>query len=98
MQGNKEKYCPNMFFDSDNVSIGEFKTIEEAMEYPLKGCWCVNREENNLFDKFEQNQKALFSILVTLYGIVRDAKLLQSSNAPFSMLVTLLGMVTDCML
>lgn len=43
-----------MFFDSDNVSIGEFKTIEEAMEYPLKGCWCVNREENNLFDKYKQ--------------------------------------------
>ena len=51
-----------------------------------------------MFAKFEQKQKALFSILVTLYGIVRDAKLLQSSNAPFSMLVTLLGMVTDCML
>ena len=54
MQENIKKYCPNVLFNENNISIGEFKTLEEAMIHPLKGRWCFNRDEDNLFAKFKQ--------------------------------------------
>jgi hypothetical protein len=54
MQENIEKYCPNVLFNDNNISIGEFKTLEEAMTHPLKGYWRFNREEDNLFAKYKQ--------------------------------------------
>jgi Cdc6-like AAA superfamily ATPase len=54
MQENIEKYCPNVLFNDNNISIGEFKTLEEAMTHPLKGYWYFNREEDNLFAKYKQ--------------------------------------------
>ena len=54
MQENIEKYCPNVLFNDNNISIGEFKTLEEAMTHPLKEYWCFNREEDNLFAKYKQ--------------------------------------------
>lgn len=50
---NKEKYCPNILYDSNNVSIGEFKTLEDYMEFPIHDIWCVNRIDDNLFEKYK---------------------------------------------
>lgn len=54
IQENIEKYCPNVLFNDNNISIGEFKTPEEAMTHPLHGYWCFNQEEYNLFVKHKQ--------------------------------------------
>lgn len=52
MKTRKIEYCPNVLFENDNVSIGEFKTIEDCMNYPIKD-WCIAREEDNLFDLYK---------------------------------------------
>lgn len=49
IQENIEKYCPNVLFNDNNISIGEFKTLEEAMTHPLNGYWRFN-----LFVKHKQ--------------------------------------------
>ena len=46
-KNNKEAYCPNMFFDNGTVSIGEFITLDDAMNFPIKEIWCINRTEDN---------------------------------------------------
>ena len=33
---NKEPYCPNLFFNNDTISIGEFKTLDDAMNFPIE--------------------------------------------------------------
>lgn len=35
-KNKKEAYCPNMFFDNSIISIGEFKTLDDAMNFPIK--------------------------------------------------------------
>jgi len=35
-KNNKEAYCPNPIFNNGTVSIGEFKTIEDAMNFPMQ--------------------------------------------------------------
>ena len=34
---SKEAYCPNSFFDNGTISIGEFKTLDDANELSNKG-------------------------------------------------------------
>ena len=57
MQGNGQKcnneWCPNTIFSNGSVSIGEFKTLEEAMNFPKKEIWCINRTNDNLFNKYQ---------------------------------------------
>ena len=50
---NKGQYCPNCFFNNGTVCIGEFRTIEEAMNFPVKEIWCVNRTEDNKFNDYK---------------------------------------------
>lgn len=51
-KNNKEAYCPNMFFDNGTVSIGEFITLDDAMNFPIKEIWCINRTEDNKFQSY----------------------------------------------
>ncbi len=46
---NKDLYCPNKIFDNNKITIGEFRTYEEAMDFPLHEIWCINRSEDNKF-------------------------------------------------
>ena len=52
-KNNKESYCPNSLFDNGTISIGEFKTLEEAMSFPIKEIWCVNRKGDNKFQAYK---------------------------------------------
>lgn len=52
LMDKKEAYCPNSFFDNGNVSIGEFKTMEDAMNFPLREIWSVNRVQDNEFNSY----------------------------------------------
>lgn len=56
MQGNGDKrsaeYSPNTIFSNGYVSVEEFKTLEEAMNFPIKDVWCINRTDDNLFGKY----------------------------------------------
>ena len=45
-KNNKEAYCPNPIFNNGTVSIGEFKTIEDAMNFPMQEIWCINRTQD----------------------------------------------------
>ena len=50
---SKSKWCPNVIFEKGNISIGEFKTLDEAMSFPIPDKWCVNRTVgDNKFEKF----------------------------------------------
>jgi len=49
----KSNYCPNMFYDTEQVSIGEFNTLQECMNFPIHNIWCINRDEDNLFEKYK---------------------------------------------
>ena len=50
---SKSKWCPNVFFEKGNVSIGEFKTLDDAMGFPIPDKWCVNRTVgDNKFEKY----------------------------------------------
>ena len=50
---SKSKWCPNVFFENDNISIGEFKTLDDAMAFPIPDKWCVNRTVgDNKFEKY----------------------------------------------
>ena len=49
---SKEAYCPNSFFDNGTISIGEFKTLDDAMNFPIKEIWCINRTEDNKFNSY----------------------------------------------
>ena len=51
-KNNKEAYCPNMFFDNGTVSIGEFITLDDAMNFPIMEIWCINRTEDNKFQSY----------------------------------------------
>ena len=51
-KNNKEAYCPNPIFNNGNVSIGEFKTIEDAMNFPIQEIWCINRTQDNKFNSY----------------------------------------------
>ena len=48
----KEAYCPNPIFNNGTVSIGEFKTIEDAMNFPMQEIWCINRTQDNKFNSY----------------------------------------------
>ena len=54
-ENNEEKvsYCPNTFFNNGTISIGEFKTIDEAMNFPIKEIWCINRADDNKFQAYK---------------------------------------------
>lgn len=57
---NKQSFCPNLLFDNGVVSIGEFLTIEEAMNFPIKEVWCINRNDDNKFQAYKkQNTRIL---------------------------------------
>lgn len=49
----KELYCPNLIFDSDNISIGEFNNVEQYMNFPIKELWFINRLEGNKFQEYK---------------------------------------------
>lgn len=50
---SKSKWCPNVFFEKRSISIGEFKTLDDAMGFPIPDKWCVNRTVgDNKFEKF----------------------------------------------
>ena len=49
----KELYCPNLIFDSNSISIGEFKDIKECINFPIKELWCINRLEDNKFQAYK---------------------------------------------
>lgn len=49
---SKEAYCPNSFFDNGTISIGEFKTLDDAMNFPIKGIWRINRTQDNKFNSY----------------------------------------------
>ena len=52
----RSKYCPNELFSEDNISLGEFKTINDAMEFPIHEVWCVNRSGGgNEFQKYKDS-------------------------------------------
>lgn len=42
-----------MFYNANGVSIGEFKTLNDCMEFPIHNIWCINREDDNLFSKYK---------------------------------------------
>ena len=50
---------------------------------------------NVMFCKLEHSANKVASIIMTLSGIVTDAKVVQPRNAPPSIVVTLSGMETD---
>ena len=31
----KSKYCPNIIIEDGNISLGEFKTLQDANEFPI---------------------------------------------------------------
>ena len=49
----KEAYCPNMLFDNSIISIGEFKTLDDAINFPLKENWFINRRQDNKFNSYK---------------------------------------------
>ena len=52
INGQKEAYCPNTIFNNDTITIGEFKTIEDVMNFPLKEIWSINRTQDNKFNSY----------------------------------------------
>lgn len=54
-------YCPNLIFDNDTISIGEFKTIDDCMNYPIKE-WCITKEDDNKFDAYKRQGDRLLII------------------------------------
>jgi hypothetical protein len=69
---NIEKYCPNTIFNNGIISIGEFKTLEEAMNFPIKQVWCVNRDEDNKFQAYK-NQGTRILIICDWNKSIQDA-------------------------
>ena len=63
-----------MFFDNGNVSIGEFKTIEEAMSFPLKETWCINRTLDNKFQAYKNQGTRILIICNWNKGIQDSTK------------------------
>ncbi len=59
---SKEAYCPNLFFDNGTISIGEFKTLDDAMNFPIKEIWCINRTEDNKFQSYKSQGSRLLII------------------------------------
>lgn len=58
----KSKYCPNIIIEDGNISLGEFKTLQDANEFPLQGIWCVNRENDNKFNAYKSQGTRIFVI------------------------------------
>ena len=54
-------YCPNSIFDNGVISIGEFKTMNDCMNYPIKD-WCITREEDNKFDAYKRQGDRLLIV------------------------------------
>lgn len=52
-KNNKEAYCPNPIFNNGTIAIGEFKTLDDAMGFPLKEIWCINRKGDNKFQAYK---------------------------------------------
>ena len=52
-KNNKEAYCPNPIFNNGTISIGEFKTLDDAMNFPIKDIWCINRQGDNKFQAYK---------------------------------------------
>ena len=59
---SKEAYCPNSFFDNGTISIGEFKTLDDAMNFPIKEIWRINRTEDNKFQSYKSQGSRLLII------------------------------------
>lgn len=59
---SKEAYCPNSLFDNGTISIGEFKTLDDAMNFPIKEIWCINRTEDNKFQSYKSQGYRLLII------------------------------------
>lgn len=70
---NRLAYCPNEFYNKDNVSVGEFKTIEEMMNFPIKDIWDINRTKSNKFNLYRSNGMRFF-ILCNWCKKMRDPK------------------------
>ena len=68
---NKTDYYPNPLFNKGNISIGEFKTIDDCMNHPLRGTWCINRDEDNLFEKYT-NSFTLTRVRTTNMGTLYE--------------------------
>lgn len=62
MNVDREKYCPNMFIDTPDVSVGEFKTMPECMSFPITEKWCINRKNGNKFDKYKSQGNRILII------------------------------------
>jgi len=50
------------FFDNGTISIGEFKTLDDAMNFPIKEIWCINRTEDNKFQSYKSQGSRLLII------------------------------------
>lgn len=61
-KNKKEAYCPNMFFDNSIISIGEFKTLDDAMNFPIKEIWHINRSQDNKFQSYKSQGYRLLII------------------------------------
>ena len=48
---SKEAYCPNSFFDNGTISIGEFKTLDDAMNFPIKKMLLILQESIEVTNK-----------------------------------------------
>ena len=42
----------NNNLNNGTISIGEFKTIEDAMNFPMQEIWCINRTQDNKFNSY----------------------------------------------
>lgn len=70
---NQERYCPNVFFDNGSISIGEFKTLDEAMNFPIQEIWCINRTEDNKYNSY-RNQGARVLIICEWSKSIQDSR------------------------
>ena len=69
---SKEAYCPNSFFDNGTISIGEFKTFDDAMNFPIKEIWHINRTEDNKFQSYK-SQGSRFLIICSWNRSIQDS-------------------------
>ena len=56
-ENSKNNYCPNIIAEdaSTNVSMGEFKTIQDTMNFPISGIWRINRAgDGNKLERYKK--------------------------------------------
>ena len=70
---NQERYCPNVFFDNGSISIGEFKTLDEAMNFPIQEIWCIDRTEDNKYNSY-RNQGTRVLIICEWSKSIQDSR------------------------